>query len=369
MRYIRRFYSTDPPVSALAQRISDILDNKIANSTASQIKSDPTLAEHLESLKQLDIEKSKEYHQKHQISLKRTDPQNERLLAANKHARDTANAQPWTGTESVYDSNLRMLVDSKPGPIKVSTGKRILSARESSLDYKLGIGIGMPKTDNTNNTDSNGINSATKNVSSTLSDSEENFREMYKERLLGPSMLINSNPQSAFGMIGSIADSRIAELINKSTGRFDDHSMSLVRGKPLSKDYLQNCTDLNFFMNKIMQNQEVLPPWVESKKTLDMEISRFRKDFEKSSLDPSLVTFFKTKLENLNKQIRNYNLLAPSASLHMFKLLWDTELKSRNQALKNRPKSEPAPPLEKTTDIMPDRSGDSIWNSLRGIFK
>ncbi|KAG7196093.1 uncharacterized protein KQ657_000105 [Scheffersomyces spartinae] len=357
---MRRFYSTDPPVSALAQRIASILESKINDSTASQLSNDPTLSEQLKVLKELDLAKAKEYNQKHQVALKRTDLSNERLLASNKHARETANAKPWTGTESLHDANLRMLVDSKPPPLKVSTGKRILSARESSLDYKLGIGIGTGK-DSENKPES---------------ESEAgSFKEMYKERLLGPSMLVNSNPQSAFGMIGSIADARIAELINKTTGRFDsDHNMSQVRGKPLSKEYLQNCTDLNFFMNKIMQNQEVLPPWVENKKLLVAEINRFRQDLDNSSLDLSLVAFFKLKVDKLNQQIRNYNLLAPSASLHMFKLLWETELSSRNQRLHNKPKIlESSIPSSSSNHISSTESGtpekESIWSSFRGIFK
>ena len=54
--------------------------------------------------------------------------------------------------------------------------------------------------------------------------------------------------------------------------------MQKVRGKPLEKQHLVNCTDSNYFMNQVLNKQEVLPPWIESQQSLNRNIAQFREN-------------------------------------------------------------------------------------------
>lgn len=283
----------------------------------------------------------------------------EPLLSRNKHAKDIFQSEPWTGEESSHDANLRMILDSTPkqkpilnDPVaslrhkkRITPQARLSNARDVSLDYKLN-----------------------KKLDSDLEESR--FREMYKERLLGPSMLLNSSASSAIDYVGAVASNKINASINQQTGKFDDEPrMQDVRGKPLSSEHLKNCTDLNYFMNQILNKQEVLPPWIEAQQNLDKSVSSFRANLDQlwfkwivndsimsnvvnklnTSLDEILnvyekdikkITFadnklpdvdlkyIKKKVESLNNEVRHYNLQCPSLSGHKLKLDAEKEIKA-----------------------------------------
>ncbi|CAK9440049.1 uncharacterized protein LODBEIA_P41490 [Lodderomyces beijingensis] len=268
----------------------------------------------------------------------------EPLLAHNKHARDIYNAKPWTGTESTHDANLRMLGDSAPprhGPVgavlrkrQVSPRERLSNARDGSLNYKL-----------------------ESNKSSREED--DKFREMYREKLLGPAVLLT--PSTSIDFVNSLAGNRINAAINQQTGRFDHAEMESVRGKPLTQEHLNNCTDSNYFMNQILNKQEVLPPWIEAQQSIDRNVRQFRvavdemwfKWIVNSSVMKSVVDrahvvdeilhfyevnvaritfsdsntladsdlkYIEAKVKSLNDQVRHYNLQCPSLSGHKMKL-------------------------------------------------
>ncbi|ANB15238.1 hypothetical protein AWJ20_2864 [Sugiyamaella lignohabitans] len=192
---------------------------------------------------------------------------------APKQAREIAESIPWSGTESVHDANLRMLMDVhkplKPGlagnvkgtlrPPKFkpppSRSERLFKARESSLDYTLNKEAGdTPKG------------------GSMKADIEEesgpSFKELYKERLLGPSGI-----PSAFAAINSLASQRIEDAIAR--GQFRD----IPRGKPLEHDHHTSSPYIDtteYFLNKIIQRQGAAPPWIEKQIKLNSGIEQFR---------------------------------------------------------------------------------------------
>lgn len=309
MLQLRR-YST-PNNSAIASRFSQILQEKLQN--------DPSLRNKLNEQEKLEFE-LKFSHQLNYLKL-------ETLLKYNKHSKQLATEKPWSGTESGHNTSLRMILDLKPKPKQrnLKDGIRLLNAKELSFDYK----------------------EAKESPESVVKKHDDNFREMYKERLLGPAMLINPNsPTTTLNMANTMSSAKINATINLATGRFNDENMAKVRGKPLSREHLANATDTNYFVNQMLNKQDVLPPWVENQQNLNSDISNFRKN-----LDTLLVTHCKLhgitdrdqlksifvskhknycieKIKLINKSIRDYNLQSPSPSFHKMKLLVDEELEN-----------------------------------------
>ncbi|EGV62052.1 hypothetical protein CANTEDRAFT_108198 [Yamadazyma tenuis ATCC 10573] len=298
-----RFNSTKIETqSALADRFSQILEEKLKN--------DPVISNKLSHQEKLKFESQ---YSKHLNYLK-----SENLLNHNKHAKQIANERPWDGTESTKNVNLRMIIDStpKPKPTRhLKAGARILSAREISSEYK-----------------------ETKSLPN-AADNEDNFRELYKERLLGPTMLVNPNsPHTTLNMVNTLASAQINSKIDLTTGRFNDVNMEKVRGKPLTRDHLANATDTNYFINQILNKQDVLPPWIENQQNVNLEIENFRNNIDKSLVNycklsgipekSELRSIFRSKqlhycthkVKLINASIRDYNLQSPSSSFHKIKL-------------------------------------------------
>lgn len=358
IRYLYKDVSKEKPESsepeevqsAIVERMKQILEEKIT------IQSSSTLTTMKRADDSLNKILSKYDNSQHNINQANSYIKSEPLLAHNKHAKDIYNSQPWTGTESTYDSNLRMILDTTPklkppiNPLNMSTSRKpsknekLAMARDVSLDYKIN------KKENPNHDDNDG------------------FREMYKERLLGPSMLLSHNTHS-IDFVENVAGNKINASINQTTGKFDGSEMNKVRGKPLDQDHLKNCTDSNYFMNQILKNQDVKPVWIENQHSLNRNIQEFRTridemwfkwiiynsdiayiiqsativetiedEFErnitrfstmdevKKLLNDSDLKYIETKIELLNQEIRNYNLQCPSVTGHKFKLQKDKEI-------------------------------------------
>ncbi|CAD1813505.1 hypothetical protein FOB58_005335 [Candida parapsilosis] len=329
---------------AIVERMKQILEEKIASSSATpQIRQmNPQINSFLTKY---DYGTKDQQQLNHAQSYIKSEP----LLKHNKHARDIYNAKPWSGEETNYDANLRMILDSKPKPIndpmatfqlkrKVSAGDKLAMARDGSLDYKI----------NRNPEDKE----------------KAKFREIYKERLLGPSMLLAN--ASSVDFVNSLAGNRINAAIDQQTGRFNSPEMNNVRGKPLTSEHLKNCTDSNYFMNQILNKQEVLPPWIENQQNLNKSIEQFKADldqlwfkwvinestmkgyierattvdqildeyekniekitFEDNSLSGTDLAYIQAKIDSLNTDIRHYNLQCPSVSGHKLKLDKDKEV-------------------------------------------
>ncbi|CAN3372292.1 hypothetical protein DIRU0_B14466 [Diutina rugosa] len=312
--------------SALIDRFTQIAEAKLQHSgnPSQQAKLDPTFNKLYDQYKPNSIDQRAAGYIK-----------SEPLLNTNPHAKDIAQAQPWKGSESVIDGNLRMLMDSAPKPMK-NNGRRLHDAREASLDYKLN-----PKKSE-----------------------DEQFREMYRERLLGPSMFKTNGPSSGVDLIGSVAGAKINASINQDTGKFDSAEMTSIRGKPLDRDHLRNSTDTNYFMNQLLNKQQVLPPFVESQQSIHSEITGLRKSLDdrwfnyvlnksaisnqlhlksatlfgglelfKANFSPNVILtlpekdqeYVEAHVADINQKIRSYNLQCPSTHLHRLKLSVDKE--------------------------------------------
>ncbi|KAI5963163.1 uncharacterized protein KGF55_002955 [Candida pseudojiufengensis] len=336
--------------SAIVDKMKQILEEKITSSS-SNISSLKNLDPSINSiLTEHDYGKKENRDHIQAQSYIKSEP----LLNRNKHAKDIYNSKPWDGTESTYDSNLRMIIDSVPKPIndpmstfktkrRKSSNERLSIAKDVSLDYK---------------------------INKSPEDKEkEKFREMYKEKLLGPSMFLNKSSLSSIDYVGALAGNKINASIDQQTGRFEDSpEMVNVRGKPLSKEHLKNCTDTNYFMNQVLNKQEILPPWIENQQTLNKSINEFKKSLdemwfkwiinesimqniierassvdeildyyenniskitmEDNSLNETNMNYITAKVKLLNSEIRHYNLQCPSLSSHKYKLREDIEVEN-----------------------------------------
>lgn len=348
--------------SALAERFLQMLEEKLSQPQQKSLVDENPELKKLYDKYATELQKDDQFKRLHAAQMALLEREN--LLNGNRHAKgiaDTVSKPAWAGSESAADASNRMLLDLLP-PAKPVNGHsrlftppkdpraRMAAAREGSLDYKTGI------------------------TESQNSKPDDNFRELYRERLMGPSMFVNSNsPTATMGLAQTMADVRINATINRQTGKFDSPDMGSVRGKPLDPKHLANATDSNYFVNQILNKQEVLPPWIENQQSLDKEIKRFRGDLESiwtkramAELDPgsssmeslrsgahrlSLLPFddafaathmayVSEKVRLLNSQIRSYNLMCPSSSLHKFKLVGDQEMRNLfRRAMDNLPQA------------------------------
>ncbi|KAL4763369.1 DnaJ family domain-containing protein [Aspergillus foveolatus] len=189
--------------------------------------------------------------------------------SAGQGTRDIAGAAPWTGAESTHDVTLRMLDDSKkplrtpykipqphqPGPIDTRLtpkpprhpGLRIADAKERTATYTLSKSEGVTETE------------------------REAMRREMRERFTPGARPMPATLQG----LASLANERIEDAVAR--GQFD----KIKRGKGVGTqtDYNANSAFIDtteYFMNKIIQKQEIVPPWIEKQQELAREIDRFR---------------------------------------------------------------------------------------------
>ncbi|KAJ5964227.1 uncharacterized protein N7479_004103 [Penicillium vulpinum] len=183
---------------------------------------------------------------------------------AGQGTREQAAAPAWTGTERMEDTTLRMLDDAskpirmpykipdpvnlKPAPKpKKSRAERLAEAKERTSTYTQSKAPGFSKEER-----------------------EHKRREMREGLTPGA----HSMPISITGL-SSLADERIQDAIAR--GQFK----SIPRGKGVNTKPDHNASSAfidttEYFMNKIIKQQEIVPPWIEKQQQLGMEISRFR---------------------------------------------------------------------------------------------
>ncbi|KAJ6125299.1 hypothetical protein N7471_012616 [Penicillium samsonianum] len=184
--------------------------------------------------------------------------------AAGQGTRENAAAPKWTGTERVEDTTLRMLDDASkpirmpykiPDPVnlkiapkpKKSRGERLAEAKERTSTYTLSQAPGFSEEE------------------------RENMRREMRENLTPGA---HSMPISISGL-SSLADERIQDAIAR--GQFE----KIRRGKGVNTKTDHNASSAfidttEYFMNKIIQQQEIVPPWIEKQQQLGSELNRFR---------------------------------------------------------------------------------------------
>ncbi|OAP57949.1 hypothetical protein AYL99_07039 [Fonsecaea erecta] len=189
------------------------------------------------------------------------------MNAAGKGTRDIAGAEPWRGTETVHDSVLRMLDDShkklrsparppsippkvnlRPTPKKnISAADRLARARDKTSIYAISQQSDMTEQE------------------------REKWRRELKDRF---SPGARPMPASIAGLT-SLANERIEDAIAR--GQFKN--ISRGKGINVERDYNANSPFLDtteYFMNKIIQKQEIVPPWIEKQQELVKAVATFR---------------------------------------------------------------------------------------------
>lgn len=189
---------------------------------------------------------------------------------AGKGTRDIAAANPWTGAESTEDATLRMLTDahkplrvpSKPPtirgprgpPSKVDTGRpkkrpgigvRLANARDKASSYEAAKEAGLSEEE------------------------REEFRKVMKQRFQSGARAMPGTVQG----LAALANERIEDAIAR--GQFKN----LPRGKKIERDHNANSAFIDtteYFMNKMIQKQDIVPPWIEKQQELMSTATRFR---------------------------------------------------------------------------------------------
>ncbi|KAJ5929054.1 hypothetical protein N7454_006902 [Penicillium verhagenii] len=139
-------------------------------------------------------------------------------------------------------------VNLQPAPKpKLSPGVRIARAKERTSNYALSQGPGLTEEE------------------------REVIRSEMREKLTPGATAM---PISIQGL-SSLANERIEDAIRR--GQFE----KIRRGKGVNTETDHNANSAfidttEYFMNKIIQKQDIVPPWIEKQQELSMELRRFR---------------------------------------------------------------------------------------------
>ncbi|GMM29081.1 hypothetical protein DAMA08_017970 [Martiniozyma asiatica (nom. inval.)] len=255
--------------------------------------------------------------------------------SGNIHAIKIAQGKPWDGNQSAYDHAVRSITDKEQfkqkskiikfkGPTIITPPKsihdRVYDARENVLDYKLAK------------------NSIAKG-NSCANNKDDEWGERYREKLLGPAMLLSDSFANVDNSITSLADQKIMEA--QRAGAFKN----LPRGKELEDTYNRAENTFidrtEFQLNKILKRQDALPEWIDKQSSVDLQVQKWREelyqDWKKWRMNRSNVPLAKEEFSETNKgkikenirwlndKIRGYNLQAPLPSQKIY-LLFDKEL-------------------------------------------
>ena len=182
-------------------------------------------------------------------------------------------SQPWTGEERTEDAVLRMLDDAKkplkpelrgkfqPPPVDMrirrdpvlSPSERVASARDKASTYS---GMGLKEKLSPKNEG--------------LTDEEkEAWRQEFRERFQPGARAM---PNSISGL-AALANERIENAISR--GQFKN----IPRGKGIERDTRADNPFIDtteYIMNKMIQRQDIVPPWIEKQQDLVKAAHSFR---------------------------------------------------------------------------------------------
>ena len=189
---------------------------------------------------------------------------------AGRHTRDIATADPWSGTESIHDSSLRMLNDAHK-PMKVSRGK----IQGPAVPLPRSIDTGRRNSASTgtrlaNARDRTGIYSSLKDSDIDEAERQKRFQEL-KDRFSPHARSVV--PGTVQGL-AALANERIEDAIARGQFKNLPH-----RGKQVERDYNASSPFIDtteYFLNKMIQKQEIVPPWIEKQQELVAAASKFR---------------------------------------------------------------------------------------------
>ncbi|KAK8086831.1 hypothetical protein PG994_001805 [Apiospora phragmitis] len=210
--------------------------------------------------------------------------------AAGSGSRFAAASPAWTGEESTEDAVLRMLNDAhKPLSLdfrlrreaKSSPGQRAASAREKASAY---TGLGLSE---------NALNEKDK----------EARRREFRERFRPEARAV---PNTLTGL-ASLANERIESAIAR--GQFKN----IPRGKGVERDNRADnpfVDTTEYIMNKMIQRQDLVPPWIEKQqellKTAHTFRTRLRNDWKRHAA--RIIASKGGSLEDQMRKARRYAL-------------------------------------------------------------
>ncbi|KAF2830641.1 hypothetical protein CC86DRAFT_434481 [Ophiobolus disseminans] len=192
--------------------------------------------------------------------------------SASRHTRDLAAAQAWTGTESIHDASLRMLNDAHK-PMRLGRPPRA-------------PGVQMPKSIDTghkrakeqrglrlaNARDRSGIYATVKSSDELDAEDREKQLQELKDRFDPNARVIVPGDLSG---LASLANKRIEDAIAR--GQF--RNIPRGKGKNVERDHNASSPFIDtteYFMNKIIQKQQIVPPWIEKQQELTSAANKFR---------------------------------------------------------------------------------------------
>jgi hypothetical protein len=190
--------------------------------------------------------------------------------SASRHIRDLATADAWSGTESIHDASLRMLNDAhKPLKIKGGSmgppGAQLPRSIDTGRKNKAATGTRLA-----NARDRSGLYSSLKESDIDEQERQKRFQELKDRFTPGARSIVPGTIQG----LASLANERIEDAINR--GQFKNLPN---RGKQVERDYNASNPFLDtteYFMNKIIQRQEIVPPWIEKQQELVATANKFR---------------------------------------------------------------------------------------------
>ncbi|KAL8855127.1 MAG: hypothetical protein Q9221_000033 [Calogaya cf. arnoldii] len=189
---------------------------------------------------------------------------------AGRGTREQAAAQPWTGTEAVEDAALRMLNDAHK-PLRVPS--KIPQPRSPPMTVDMRMKKAMQKSHGerlANARDRTSIYALSQDPSLSEKEKEET-RKVLKERFTAGARPMPTSIQG----LAALANERIEDAIAR--GQFKN--IPRGKGKNIERDYTASSPFLDtteYFMNKIIQKQEIVPPWIEKQQELVKEAQNFR---------------------------------------------------------------------------------------------
>ncbi|KAJ4381529.1 hypothetical protein N0V86_002889 [Didymella sp. IMI 355093] len=193
--------------------------------------------------------------------------------SASRHTRDLATTEAWTGTESVHDASLRMLNDAHK-PLRM--GRR--AAPGPAVQMPQNIDTGRSRSNRGQGLRLANARDRTNVYASVQSDDsiEETERQQRLQALKdrfepGARAIVPGSIQG----LASLANKRIEDAIAR--GQFKN--IPRGKGKNVERDHNANSPFIDtteYFMNKIIQKQEIVPPWIEKQQELTSAASKFR---------------------------------------------------------------------------------------------
>lgn len=195
--------------------------------------------------------------------------------SAGKGTRDQAAAAIWRGQESIQDSALRMLDDTHKR-IRVPARKPSLAAsRPIRANAKVKVSVADRLANARDRT-----SMYAQQQENMTKEEQEKYRAELKERFTPGARPMPTTLQG----LTSLANERIEDAIAR--GQF--RNIERGKGVNIERDYTASSPFIDtteYFMNKIIQKQEIVPPWIEKQqelmKTVDSFRARLRNDWRR----------------------------------------------------------------------------------------